>query len=75
MALTALGGVDLPPHRPSAFDHGDVHLASGRVFVAHTAAGKSAGVSGVAGNGAIAGSQRAPVDNATAGATTTIIDR
>jgi DNA-binding beta-propeller fold protein YncE len=31
--------VDLSPQTPSEFDHGDVHLASGRVFVAHTAAG------------------------------------
>jgi DNA-binding beta-propeller fold protein YncE len=39
MALTHLGSVDLPPFRASAFDHGDVHLATGRIFVAHTAAG------------------------------------
>ncbi len=39
MALTPLGSVDLPPFRASAFDHGDVHLASGRIFVAHTADG------------------------------------
>lgn len=34
--------IDLPPPRAdgtSAFDHGDVHLATGRVFVAHTEAG------------------------------------
>jgi DNA-binding beta-propeller fold protein YncE len=31
--------VDLPPHIPGEFDHGDVHLASGRVFVAHTIVG------------------------------------
>ena len=29
----------IPPYGDSAFDHGDVHLASGRIFVAHTAAG------------------------------------
>jgi hypothetical protein len=39
VALTPLGTVDLPPFRASAFDHGDVHLASGRIFVAHTAVG------------------------------------
>jgi DNA-binding beta-propeller fold protein YncE len=39
MALLQIGSVDLPPFRASAFDHGDVHLASGRIFVAHTAAG------------------------------------
>ncbi len=37
MALTPLGSVDLPPFRASAFDHGDVHLTTGRIFVAHTA--------------------------------------
>jgi len=31
--------VDLPPHKSGGFDHADVHLASGRVYVAHTAAG------------------------------------
>jgi len=30
--------VEIPPHAPSEFDHGDVRLSSGRVFVAHTAA-------------------------------------
>jgi DNA-binding beta-propeller fold protein YncE len=39
VALTPLGSADLPPFRASGFDHGDVHLASGRIFVAHTAAG------------------------------------
>jgi DNA-binding beta-propeller fold protein YncE len=39
VALTPAGFVDLPPHRRSGFDHGDVHLASGRIFVAHTAEG------------------------------------
>ena len=37
MALTRVGFVGLPPHRDSGFDHGDVHLASRRIFVAHTA--------------------------------------
>lgn len=37
--LIARGTILIPPHTPSAFDHGDVHLASGRVFVAHTQAG------------------------------------
>ena len=33
------GHVALPSHAVGGFDHGDVHLASGRVFVAHTANG------------------------------------
>jgi len=32
------GYIAIPPHAPSEFDHGDVLLSSGRVFVAHTAA-------------------------------------
>jgi DNA-binding beta-propeller fold protein YncE len=39
MALTPLGSVDLPPFRASAFDHGDVHVPTSRIFVAHTAGG------------------------------------
>lgn len=39
MALALVGFVGLPPHRESGFDHGDVHVASGRIFVAHTAQG------------------------------------
>src|SRR5262245_60832271 len=39
MALTPLGSVAILPFRASAFDHGDMHLATGRIFVAHTAAG------------------------------------
>lgn len=31
--------IPIPPHTPSEFDHGDVHRASGNVFVAHTQAG------------------------------------
>src|SRR5258707_7573239 len=36
---TERGAIGIPPHAPSEFDHGDVHLATGRVFVAHTQAG------------------------------------
>jgi DNA-binding beta-propeller fold protein YncE len=39
--LALHGYVDLPPpagDRTSEFDHGDIHRATGRVFVAHTAA-------------------------------------
>lgn len=40
MALELLEEIQLPPHHgPEGFDHGDVHQASGRVFVAHTANG------------------------------------
>ena len=39
MALSLAGFVGLPPFRDSGFDHGDVHLGTGRIFVAHTAAG------------------------------------
>jgi len=31
--------VSLPPHESGGFDHADVHLESGRVYVAHTATG------------------------------------
>ena len=37
MTLTLRGSIDLPPHAAGGFDHGDVHLVSGRVLVAHTA--------------------------------------
>ena len=37
MPLTLRGYVALPPHVAGDFDHGDIHLKSGRVFVAHTA--------------------------------------
>jgi DNA-binding beta-propeller fold protein YncE len=37
--LQLRGFIAIPPHTPSAFDHGDVQLSSGRIFVAHTAAG------------------------------------
>src|SRR5215471_7507221 len=39
MALAPVGSVSLPPFRDSGFDHGDFHLASRRIFVAHTAQG------------------------------------
>ncbi len=39
MTLKFSGVVRLPPHGSGGFDHGDVHLASSRVFVAHTALG------------------------------------
>jgi hypothetical protein len=31
--------IPLPPHPAGDYDHGDVHLATGRVFIANTAAG------------------------------------
>lgn len=37
--LTRQGTIPIPPYLSSEFDHGDVHLATGRVFVAHTQAG------------------------------------
>jgi DNA-binding beta-propeller fold protein YncE len=37
--LAPRGSIDLPAHARGGFDHGDVHLATGRVFVAHTANG------------------------------------
>ena len=39
MTLRLATSIDLPPHSSGGFDHGDVHLSTGRVFVAHTAAG------------------------------------
>ncbi len=35
--LKQVGSVNLPRHYSGGFDHGDVHMATGRVFVAHTA--------------------------------------
>jgi DNA-binding beta-propeller fold protein YncE len=35
--LKLVGYLGLPPHATGGFDHGDVHLATGRVFIAHTA--------------------------------------
>ncbi len=37
MSLQLRGYVPMPPHAAGGFDHGDVHAATGRVFVAHTA--------------------------------------
>ncbi|HKV44717.1 MAG TPA: YncE family protein [bacterium] len=39
MTLSRLRSINLPPHPSGGFDHGDVHLQTGRVFVAHTAMG------------------------------------
>lgn len=39
MTLLISQYVSLPPHQPGGFDHADVHLESGRVYVAHTATG------------------------------------
>ena len=39
MTLALRGSVRLPAHGEGGFDHGDVHLPTGRVFVAHTANG------------------------------------
>jgi len=39
MTLLISGHVELPPHAPGGFDHADVRLESGRVYVAHTATG------------------------------------
>lgn len=33
--LKLLRTIPIPPHAPTEFNHGDVHLASGRVFMAH----------------------------------------
>ncbi len=37
--LVWCGSIDLPPHPAGKFDHGDVYLPTGRVFVANTSAG------------------------------------
>jgi DNA-binding beta-propeller fold protein YncE len=39
MTLVFKNNVSLPNHAAGGFDHGDVHPATGRVFVAHTANG------------------------------------
>ncbi len=39
MTLTLVRSIELPPHPSGGFDHGDVHLQTGWVFVAHTAMG------------------------------------
>jgi DNA-binding beta-propeller fold protein YncE len=40
MSLQIRQTIDVPPYKPGSFDHADVHPASGRVFVAHTAFGQ-----------------------------------
>src|SRR4051794_8372057 len=37
MSLQLRAHVALAPHASGRFDHGDVHVGTGRVFVAHTA--------------------------------------
>jgi hypothetical protein len=39
MTLAFTANVALPSDPGGGFDHGDVHLPAGRVFVAHTARG------------------------------------
>ena len=39
MTLTLAQSIELPRHPSGGFDHGDVHLQTGLVFVAHTATG------------------------------------
>ncbi len=39
MTLNLAQSIELPHHTSGGFDHGDVHLQTGRVFVAHTAMG------------------------------------
>ena len=39
MGLELRGYVDIPPSEVTAFDHGDVDLATGQVFIAHTVLG------------------------------------
>ena len=39
MTLALVRSIDFPRHSSGGFDHGDVHLRTGRVFVAHTAVG------------------------------------
>jgi DNA-binding beta-propeller fold protein YncE len=45
--LTLEGTIPIPGNAPSEFDHGDVELASGRVFVAHTQAGTVEALDGI----------------------------
>ena len=40
MSLQRRQTIGVPPHQAGGFDHADVHPASGRVFVAHTAYGQ-----------------------------------
>ncbi len=39
MPLKLRGSVGVPPHAATRFDHGDVYVPTGRIFVAHTARG------------------------------------
>jgi len=39
VTLTLARSIELPRHPSGGFDHGDVHLSTGRVFLAHTAMG------------------------------------
>jgi hypothetical protein len=39
MSLVQRGSLELPHHNAGGFDHADVHLCTGRVFIAHTADG------------------------------------
>jgi DNA-binding beta-propeller fold protein YncE len=48
VSLQLLAFVDIPPFERSQFDHGDVHLGSGRIFAAHTGAGTIEVIDGVA---------------------------
>lgn len=45
--LKHIADVTLPPHTSGGFDHADVHLKSGRVFIAHTANGTVEVVDGI----------------------------
>jgi DNA-binding beta-propeller fold protein YncE len=47
MGLRLLTLVGIPPFEPTQFDHGDVHLRSGRIFAAHTGAGTVEVIDGV----------------------------
>lgn len=49
MTLVLRRSIELPPHLSGGFDHGDVHLQSGRVFLAHTATGAVEVIDGVRG--------------------------
>ena len=49
MTLVLKRSIDLPSHPSGGFDHADVHLRTGRVFVAHTAMGTVEVIDGVRG--------------------------
>src|ERR1700756_3797741 len=40
MSLQIRQTIDVPPRQAGSFDHADIHPATGRVFVAHTAFGQ-----------------------------------